>query len=124
VDVGADLTVPSAQLALPQESLSITVLETSDEQGTLERVVLNNPTFPLVPDILNPEVEVEKSGVTGRDDPTVPAAPHSMSKYFLAPTVVPAGKVKPLDAELVKLPVADSYEIDQPLISTGEQLLL
>ena len=94
------LTVPSAQLAVPHESLSTTVPATSAEQATLVMVVLNNPTLPAVELILNPVVAVAKSAVTGREVPAVPAAPHSISRYFFAPTVVPAGKVKILAAEV------------------------
>ena len=100
VEVGVALTVPSAQLAVPHENLSTTVLATSEVQATLVMLVLNNPTLPDVALMLNPVVGVAKSAVTGSAVPAVPAAPHSISRYFLAPTVVPAGKVKTLLAEL------------------------
>lgn len=100
VEVGVALTVPSKQFEVPHANLSTTVLATSDEQATLEMVVLNKPTFPLVPLKLKPVVTVEKSAVTGRAVPAVPEAPHSISRYFFAPTVVPAGKVKTFEVEL------------------------
>ena len=107
VEVGAVFTVPSAQLAEPQDTLSTTVLATSDEQVTLEMLVLNNPTLPDIWLKLNPVVRVEKSAVTGKAEPAVPFAPHSMSKYFLDATVVPAGKVNTLDVEEAKFPVVE-----------------
>ena len=107
VSAAAVFAVPSGQLPDPHDTLSTTVFATNEEQAVLEIVVLNNPTLPEVPLILKPVVMVAKSAVTGRAVPAVPAAPHSISTYFFAPTIVPAGKVNTLELEPAKLPVAE-----------------
>ena len=122
--VGAVLAVPSGQFPVPQDNLSTTVLGSNEAQAKFEIVVLSKATFPEAALMLSVDVVVEKSGVTGSEEPTVPDAPHSISKYFFGAIVVPTGNVKLVDEVAAKLPVEEPYTSDHPEILIGEQLLL
>ena len=105
VFASAATAVPSAQLAVPYETLSTRVPATSLPHTTFRVAALKRPTFPFV--ALALMFVVTKSAVTGRSAPPVPAVPQATRMYLQGSMIVPFGKVKRLVAPLAQLPVAE-----------------
>ena len=118
VDVIPVTAAPSAQVEVPQATLSTKVPAISDPQAKLLLVALNNATLPEVPDMDKAVVAVEKSAV--RVVPAVPLAPVCTKMYFPDGMMVFAGKLKMLEVLAPQFPVAEPYSKAHPPILTDE----